>query len=110
MIKVIVYLTHDNTFSLGLFRNTVAVDLVATGVSRVVISSEDLQIDSDEDAAAFDYSTEGAAGTIIFDFADLAGLTVGTHLCSLTVYDTLHPNGQVWDNVFRLRIKAQVVT
>ena len=110
MISVETFLTHDNIFSLQVLKNGVAVDLVATAVSRVVVNSGRNQIDSAVDSAAFDYTSDGARGIIHFDFTDLTGLSTGKHLCTLTVFDALHPHGQVWADVFELTVNPNVVS
>jgi len=107
-ISVVVFLTHDNTFTLEVSRGGVAVDLNAAGVTRVVVSIPSMDIDSAVDSAAFDYVTNGATGLIEFDFADLS-IPVDKHECDLIIYDVLHPDGQVWENAFELNVKASRV-
>ena len=109
MITVIVYKTHDNTFSIEVSENGTPVNLITTGVDRVVVTSASEQVDSDVDASAFDYTTLGATGIIEFDFADVSDLDIGSHQCQLTIYDTAHPNGQVWDDIFAMSVRAAVV-
>ena len=109
MIEVETFLTHDTTFSLVCRVKGVAVDLVGTNVTRMVVTAPEFQVDSAVAVTAFDYLTDGADGIVAFDFTDITGLPYGSHLCRLTVYDTLHPNGQPWHDKFELTIHpAQV--
>jgi hypothetical protein len=105
MISVKVFLTHDNVFKLEVSKGGTAVDLTAAGVTRVVVTSPSAEIDSDVNASAFDFATEGDEGIIEFDFADLA-LGIGKQLCDLTIYDAAHAAGQVWEDAFEMTVKA----
>ena len=109
MASVKVFITHDNIFSLRIMSNSSPVNLINTAVSRVVVTSTSLEVDSSLNPESFDYSTDGVDGVIHFDFADLTGLAPGTYRCRLTIYDAIHPNGQVWRDKFELVIRPRVV-
>jgi hypothetical protein len=110
MISVKTFLTHDNVFSLVVSRAGTAINLISTGVTRVVVTSAAEEVDSDVNAAAFDFATDGATGVIEFDFADLSpSLSIGKHKCDLTIFDPIHPDGQVWEDAFTLHVKPAVV-
>jgi len=108
MISVVIYLTHDNTFALEVSSGGSPIDLVATGVTRVVVTSATETVDSAINPEAFDYATDGASGIIEFDFADII-TDLGHHLCSLTIFDPLHPDGQVWGDAFTMLVKQREV-
>jgi hypothetical protein len=115
MFDVGVYLGHDNPFSLTVKRGGTAVDLVATSVTRMVIkygntASEIIDSDVAGEGAGqpFDWATSGASGICEYDLGGQS-IPVGTHECSLIIYDTLHPSGQVWDGLFRMVVKSQYV-
>lgn len=110
MLEVTQFKTHDNAFSLKILRGNSPVDLIDTGVSRVVVNTETEQIDSDVDSAAIDYTTQGASGIIIFDFADLAAIVAGDYICSITIFDTLHTAGQVFNMAFKVIMREKKVT
>ena len=107
--KVNVFNGHDNTFTVTLQSGGSAVDLDATGVTRMVLrygtgASECL--DSDVVGAGagqvFDWVTDGANGNVEFDLGNQS-ITAGTYgTTSLIVYDPTHPEGQVWHNVLKL--------
>ena len=114
-ISVSVYRTHNNVFGLEVLQKlpgaTVAtpVDLDAAGVTRVVLDSRVNQIDSAESPAAFDFVTQGAVGIITFNFGQLP-INVGKSSFTLIIYDVLHPNGQVWDDVVEIDVEPTGVT
>ena len=113
MIEVDIYLTHNNTFSIVVKEGYTPVKLISTGVTRIVAAYSGIEIDSDEPGqgqGCFDWTTNGEDGVIEFDFSDLAVLESGDHYCTLVVYDPAHPDGQVWDDLFKMTVRGQVVT
>lgn len=109
MIEVKVFQAHDNTFSLLIAANRVPVDLIATGVSRMVVKvGTSNQVDSDVNPEAIDWATNGTSGEVEFIFASL-DLPLGEHRCQLVVYDGLHTLGQIIGDKFQIEILPHVV-
>ena len=109
-----VWLTHDNTFELEVNINETPVNLVSTGVTRMVITTDTgLEIDSDVEGEgagnAFDWATSGATGIVIFTFGGLT-IDAGRYLCRLTIFDPTNTNGQVWDTEFYMIVHDAIVT
>ena len=109
MIEVKVFQTHDNTFSLQIATNNAPIDLIATGVTRMVVKiGTSNQVDSNVNPEAIDWITGGSEGDVEFIFASL-GLPLGIHRSQLVIYDGAHPLGQVIGNMFQIEIFPHVV-
>ena len=109
MIEVKVFQSHDNTFSLQITSQGTPVNLINTGVSRVVVKvGSSNQVDSDINPEAIDWITNGTDGKIEFIFS-LLDLPIGIHSSQLVVYDGSHILGQVIGDKFQIDISEQVV-
>lgn len=111
MIRVSVYLEQSNPFSLIVTRGGVGVNLINTGVTRVVVVHKDGQIDSAVDPTAFDWTTEGEDGVIEFDFGSLTTPLEASkvYMCTPVLYDPNHSNGQVWHEPFQMIVRPKQV-
>jgi len=104
------YLNHDNIFTLIVKAGDVAVDLISTGVTRMVLTTETgYQVDSAVETGTFDWTTDGASGKVHCAFGFIEDLLAGRYLCRLTIFDPAHTNGQVWDTKFFMNVYNPVV-
>ena len=89
----IIFPARDNTIRLLLKKDDVAEDL--TNLTRAILKLDGVAIDFDVSPAAFDWTTEGADGILIFKPQTLS-LSAGQKKASLIVYDATNINGIVW--------------
>ncbi len=99
-----VYLGRDNTVDLVLKADGVAQDLSPVTQMDLIVGGKTISSSSYPDA--FDWTTDGAGGKVYLDLADpiaSEGISAGTYVATLVVYDSEHPDGIRWDD-FRLRV------
>lgn len=85
-----VYLGRGDVFKRRLSSDSIALDI--TGLTRVTLDFGGLVIDSDTSPTAFDWTTEGAAGILIFSLG-LCNIPVGEYMAILTVYEPDYTDG-----------------
>jgi hypothetical protein len=72
-----------------------------SGITKVVIKSNNVTVDSDVNTGLIDWSN----GRIDFK-AGLAGFPAGKHNAVVTVYDSSNTNGVVWSNALNFIIRG----
>ena len=104
---------RDNKFGIEFSDSNGTIDLVATGVDRIVIDYDGTDLDSDDAGVTtgaggnIDWVTSGADGVVIFELGTLATpLVTGNYICSAVIYDATNTNGQEWENIFQMNVKA----
>ena len=103
---------RSNEFGINFADENGAIDLVATGVNRIIIDYAGTDLDTDGAGVTtgasgnIDWETEGASGNIIFRLGELATpITPGNYLCSAIVFTTTDTAGQEWRNIFQMNVK-----
>lgn len=102
---------RDNKFGIKFSDDNGAIDLVAAGVSRVIVDYDGTDLDTDDAGVVagdnIDWTTQGASGIIIFKLGTLAApMTPGNYICSVIIFDATNTNGQEWKNIFQMNVSA----
>jgi hypothetical protein len=110
-----IYLNRDNAIKLGLTADGVPVN--AASLTRIVVELTDgddnvTTFDSDNDADAFDWTTETAqvsdteTGILVIKLQDAnSPPTAGDdYMMNVIVYDTLNSDGINWDSAFPVQV------
>ena len=91
-------LTDDGT---TLDHTTLTRMVLEVGVGDTLLSADPhTSIDSDVNAAYFDFTNAGYVGLLL----GAAGLAVGRHFVRMTVYNAAHPTGVKWEPMLELRV------
>lgn len=107
---------RDNKFGIQFSDDNGPIDLVTTGVNRIIIDYDGTDLDTDDVGVTtgaggnVDWITDGANGTVIFELGTLATpIATGNYICSAIIYDSTNTNGQEWIDIFQMNVKPTKV-
>lgn len=100
--RVRIYSGYDNELYLDFTQDGSVYDV--TGLTRVRLLFGATEVDSDTSPSAFDWTTDGANGRVIFYPGSLSIPAGSYDQVKVITYDTKHPNGVVWTTSLKVDV------